>query len=114
ALLVPFALLGLVVLRRRRRPGLLPILAPVAMVTITAMTTYGEIRFRAAAEASIVIAAAVAVEAWMRRRSAPAPLVSGPVQIDEPVGVSTTPVGVHGAPGIAPSASGAATRVPTA
>jgi peptidoglycan/LPS O-acetylase OafA/YrhL len=107
AVLVPLALLGLVVLRRRRRPGLLPVLAPIAMVTITAMTTYGEIRFRAAAEASIVVAAAVAVDAWMRKRSAPLALVSEPVQIDEPVGVPTAPVGVTAAPAVAPSRDGA-------
>jgi peptidoglycan/LPS O-acetylase OafA/YrhL len=70
AVLVPFALLGFVVLRRRRRPRLSPLLAPVLMVTITAMTTYGEIRFRAAAEGTIVILAALAVDALLRRRRA--------------------------------------------
>ena len=67
AVLVPFALLGFVVLRRRRRPRLAPLLAPVLMVTITAMTSYGEIRFRAAAEATIVVLAALAC----RRAAAP-------------------------------------------
>ena len=70
ALLVPFALLGFALLRRRRRPLLFPLLAPVAMVTITAITTYGEIRFRAAAEATIVVLAALTVDAVLRRRSA--------------------------------------------
>ncbi|HEY3670499.1 MAG TPA: acyltransferase family protein [Acidimicrobiia bacterium] len=75
AVLVPFALLGFVVLRRRRRPRLSPLLAPALMVTITAMTTYGEIRFRAAAEGTIVILAAVAVDALLRRRR-PADVIS--------------------------------------
>jgi peptidoglycan/LPS O-acetylase OafA/YrhL/4-amino-4-deoxy-L-arabinose transferase-like glycosyltransferase len=68
--LVPLAIVGILVLRRRRTPPLLPLLAPVVMVTITAMTAYGEIRFRAAAEATIVIGAAVLVDAAFRARSA--------------------------------------------
>lgn len=62
-LLVPFAVAGVVILARRRSLALLPLLAPVAMVTLTAITTYGTTRFRAGAEVSIVVLATVAVDA---------------------------------------------------
>jgi hypothetical protein len=39
------------------------------MVSITALTTYGNQRFRAAAEISLVVLAAVAAEALWRRRA---------------------------------------------
>lgn len=47
----------------RRRPELLLLLAPVAMVTLTAVAFYGLPRFRYAAEVPIVVLAAVAVAA---------------------------------------------------
>lgn len=62
-LLVPFAVAGVVVLARRRSLALLPLLAPVAMVTLTAITTYGTTRFRAGAEVSIVVLATLAIDA---------------------------------------------------
>ena len=40
---------------------------PVAMVTLTALLTYGSTRFRFAAEPSIVVLAAVAVDALVGR-----------------------------------------------
>ena len=67
-LLIPPAVLGIVVLRRRR-VTLLPLLAFVATVTIGAAVTYGFTRFRAAAEVAIVLLAAVAIDAVLRRRA---------------------------------------------
>lgn len=64
--LVPFAVAGAVVLRRRRRP-LLILLAPIALVTLVAIATYGVTRFRFAAEPSFVVLGAVAVDALLAR-----------------------------------------------
>jgi hypothetical protein len=66
-LLAPLAVAGAWVLGRRRQP-LAILLVPVAMVTLTALLTYGSTRFRFAAEPSIVVLAAVAVDALLRRR----------------------------------------------
>ena len=67
-LLAPLAIAGAWLLRRRRQP-LAILLVPLAMVTLTALLTYGSTRFRFAAEPSIVVLAAVAVDAL----AAPAP-----------------------------------------
>jgi 4-amino-4-deoxy-L-arabinose transferase-like glycosyltransferase len=61
------ALAGAVALARRRRFGLVVLLAPVAMVVVVAITTYGGTRFRYAAEPSLVILAAVALASGARR-----------------------------------------------
>ena len=63
----PLAIAGAWLLHRRRQP-LAILLVPVAMVTLTALLTYGSTRFRFAAEPSIVVLAAVAVDALLRRR----------------------------------------------
>jgi asparagine N-glycosylation enzyme membrane subunit Stt3 len=65
--MAPFAVAGAWLLRRRRQP-LAILLVPLAMVTLTALLTYGSTRFRFAAEPSIVVLAAVAVDALLRRR----------------------------------------------
>jgi hypothetical protein len=65
--LAPFAAAGAVVLRRRREP-LAILLVPIAMVILTALSTYGSTRFRFAAEPSVVVLAAVALDALARRR----------------------------------------------
>ena len=65
-LLVPFALAGAWLLRRRR-VALWIMLAPAIMVSITALTTYGNQRFRAPAEITVVVLAAVAADALWRR-----------------------------------------------
>ncbi len=74
SLLVPFAIGGLVGLRRRRVP-ILYLLAPAVTVSAAALLAYGNTRFRAPAEVSIAIAAAVGlVAAWdwaLARRTAP-------------------------------------------
>jgi len=66
--LVPTAILGGVVLRRRR-VTLLPFVALVVTVTIGTALTYGFTRFRASAEVAIVLLAAVAIDAVIRRRA---------------------------------------------
>jgi hypothetical protein len=64
--LIPLAVVGGVVLRRRRRP-ILPMVALVAMVTVTAAIFYGAIRFRVPADVAIVLCAAVALDAGLSR-----------------------------------------------
>jgi 4-amino-4-deoxy-L-arabinose transferase-like glycosyltransferase len=67
-LLVPFAVAGAVLLRRRGRP-LRILLLPVVFVTLVAALTYGSTRFRVAAEPAIVVLASVAIAAaWDRVR----------------------------------------------
>jgi hypothetical protein len=65
-LLVPFAVGGTVVLRRRGAP-LRILLAPIVFVTLVAALSYGSTRFRVAAEPSIVVLAAVGVAALRDR-----------------------------------------------
>jgi 4-amino-4-deoxy-L-arabinose transferase-like glycosyltransferase len=65
--LVPFTIGGIVVLRRRRVP-LTPLVAQFVLVTFTAAVIYGLVRFRVPAEVSIVVLSAVAVDHLLRRR----------------------------------------------
>ncbi|MDQ1508702.1 MAG: hypothetical protein QOG50_546 [Actinomycetota bacterium] len=65
-MLLPAAAVGVVILRRRR-VALLPLLAFAVVVTIGTALTYGFTRFRASAEVSIVLLAAVAIDVWVRR-----------------------------------------------
>ena len=81
-LLVP-AVAGTIVLRRRRTP-IYPLLAFVATVVITVATTFGETRYRAAAEVSIVLLAGVGIDAVLPRK----PLA--PTRIKIPLGWSAT------------------------
>jgi hypothetical protein len=69
-LLLPVAIAGAWVLRRRGHV-LAILLAPAVMVTITALLSYGSTRFRFAAEPSIIVLAAVAADALVRRRMRP-------------------------------------------
>ncbi len=64
-LLVPFAIAGAVILRRRKVMEL-PLLAFFVTVGLSVALTYGFTRFRAAAEVAIVLLAAVAVERALR------------------------------------------------
>ena len=64
--LLPFAIAGAVLLARRRRL-LLPLAATAVTVTLVAATTYGQQRFRIAAEPAILVSAAVALTALGRR-----------------------------------------------
>ena len=71
--LLPFAIGGLVVLKRRGRP-ISPIIAPAITVTIAAATTYGVLRYRASVEPGFVIVAGVALDAiWTRFRPSTKP-----------------------------------------
>jgi len=69
AALLPLAAAGVVVLRRRRAP-LTPLLAMPVLVTATGMLFWGNPRFRRPAEVALVVLAAVAIEAISRSRSA--------------------------------------------
>jgi uncharacterized membrane protein YoaK (UPF0700 family) len=66
-ILVPFAVAGVVLLRRRRVP-LTPLVAQFVLVTVTAALIYGLVRFRTPAEVSLVVLAAVAVDRLFARR----------------------------------------------
>ena len=68
-LLVPLAAWGLIALRRRGVSTWI-LLMPFVVVTVTALVTYGNVRFREPAELSLVILAAVALDALWRRREA--------------------------------------------
>ncbi|MBO24665.1 MAG: hypothetical protein CMO65_05630 [Verrucomicrobiales bacterium] len=67
ALIVPAAVAGGVLVWRRRGP-LLVLAAWVPVATLTAATAFGNTRYRTAAETSLVILAAVAVDALAARR----------------------------------------------
>ncbi len=66
---------GLVVLRRRH-VSLLPLLAPLATVVVATVVTFGQTRFRAAAEVPLALLSAAAVDVWIRRRRWYAPTVT--------------------------------------
>jgi 4-amino-4-deoxy-L-arabinose transferase-like glycosyltransferase len=63
-LLVPLAVYGFVVLRRRGTPVWI-LTAPLITVTATALLTYGSVRFRHSGELAIVVLAAVALDALL-------------------------------------------------
>jgi hypothetical protein len=65
-LLVPFAVAGLIVLRRRR-VSILPLMAFIAVATIAAALFFGNTRYRAPAEVSLVLAAATGMVATWHR-----------------------------------------------
>lgn len=64
--LLILAAVGSVVLRRRRG-ALLPLLAPLAMVSLTALLVYGVTRFRVGAEPALVVLGAVGLDATLAR-----------------------------------------------
>jgi hypothetical protein len=66
------AIAGIVVMRRRRKrggPPLWPLVVLPALTLATVATTYGTNRFRATAETSLLVLAAVAIDALIRRWS---------------------------------------------
>lgn len=77
-LLVPLAVAGAVLLRRRRAPGLWILLTPLVLVSVTVLVTYGNQRFRAPAEITLVVLAGVALDAILRSRRAGAGTAAGP------------------------------------
>ena len=71
-MLVPFAVAGAVIARRRRIP-IYPLLVFPVVVVLTVLFTIGAVRYRAPAEIPLVILAAVALDASikvLRRRFA--------------------------------------------
>lgn len=69
-LMVPFAGLGIVNLRRRR-VRLWPLLSQFVIVTITAAVIYGLLRFRIPAEISLIVLAGAGLEGPLARITAP-------------------------------------------
>jgi len=67
-LLVPFAVVGAFLMHRWPRP-VWPLLSTVVVVTLISALFYGLLRFRAPAEVTLVVLAAVAVAEWWSRRS---------------------------------------------
>ncbi|MCU1459411.1 MAG: glycosyl transferase, family 39 [Actinomycetia bacterium] len=65
-LLVPIAVAGIVIARRRRLVQW-PLLVPAGVLTIVAVYAYGTPRFRAPFEVSLVVLAAIAVDAAVAR-----------------------------------------------
>jgi 4-amino-4-deoxy-L-arabinose transferase-like glycosyltransferase len=59
--------LGGVVILRRRRMSLFPLLAPIAVVLVTVAITYATPRFRTSAEVVLTVLAAVALDALVSR-----------------------------------------------
>ena len=64
--MLPFALAGIVVLRRRRVP-VSPLVVQFAVVSVAVAVTWGSTRFRIAADVAIVLLAAAAVDALVER-----------------------------------------------
>jgi 4-amino-4-deoxy-L-arabinose transferase-like glycosyltransferase len=64
--LLPFAFAGATILRRRRRLGW-PLVATAVTVTVLSASTYGQQRFRIAAEPALLVLAAVALVALTGR-----------------------------------------------
>jgi hypothetical protein len=64
---------GALLLRRRRSVPLFPLLAVPAIVLVSVALTYGTTRFRAAAETSLVVLAAIAIDALAARVRSGAP-----------------------------------------
>jgi hypothetical protein len=87
-LLVPFAIVGAVLLRRRREPALTLLLVPIALALLVAMATYGSTRFRFVAEPALVVLGAVTVDVLLgalraRRRPASATATSDSAGISQ-------------------------------
>jgi 4-amino-4-deoxy-L-arabinose transferase-like glycosyltransferase len=68
--LVPCAVVGAVMLRRRRVP-ITPLVSQFVVVVVIAAAIYGLVRFRIPAEVSLVVLAAVAVDGWLGVRRDP-------------------------------------------
>jgi fluoride ion exporter CrcB/FEX len=66
--LLPLALVGFVLVARRRRARVWPLLSTGVLVSLTTVATYGQQRFRAADEPALVVLAAVTIVAGATRR----------------------------------------------
>ena len=87
-LLVPFAAAGMVLLWRRRR-ALLVVTAWIPVVTLTAVTAFGNTRYRTAAEVSLILLAAVAIDATIGRWSSARTAQSTDPPVEQPPGGSS-------------------------
>jgi hypothetical protein len=72
-LLAGMAVAGGVALRRRRDVPIWPLIAVPAIVVIAVALTFRQTRYRAPPEPVVVLLAAVAADAWLRRRAARRP-----------------------------------------
>ena len=89
--LVPLAVYGLILLRRRGEP-LAVLVAPVLLVTIAVALSYGITRFRMPADVSLVVLAGVAADGLLSRlgRRSEASASRGPRSLSASSGRSTT------------------------
>ena len=71
-LLLPLAAYGLVTLRRRG-VAVAVVAAPLVVVTLASLVSYGSVRFRHTAELALVVLAAVAIDRLWRRRAGEEP-----------------------------------------
>jgi hypothetical protein len=71
-LLFPLAAYGLVTLRRRG-VAVAVVAAPLVVVTLASLVSYGSVRFRHTAELALVVLAAVAIDRLWRRRAGEEP-----------------------------------------
>ncbi len=76
--MLPFAAVGVVLTRRRRLP-LTPLLIWPGLTTFAAALTFGNTRYRVAAEVTVVLLAAVGADRLLERLGRPAP---GPAHVD--------------------------------
>jgi Dolichyl-phosphate-mannose-protein mannosyltransferase len=68
-MLAPFGLVGLVLLWRQNVP-VLPLIAQLALVTVSALLVWGAVRFRVPAEIVLVVGAGVTLDSLLRHRRA--------------------------------------------
>ncbi len=83
--LLPAAVIGIVAMRRRR-VTLWPLLVPALVVTLSSMVGFGQVRFRAEFEVSLVVLAAtglVGAWSWCTRRLSRAPTPAVAASADE-------------------------------
>jgi 4-amino-4-deoxy-L-arabinose transferase-like glycosyltransferase len=95
-LMMPFAIGGLVVMRRRRIP-IFPMLAIALSVTITVATSFGITRYRAPVDVVLPLLAAIAVGALWDRWRPPGPAGRAELEDpgDQPAPPSATPASVE-------------------
>jgi hypothetical protein len=77
--LMAAGILGVVVLRRRRI-RVWPLLAVAGLVTVVAATSYGQVRFRAEFEVALVVLAAAGIDGVWRRLRTPREASPAPAQ----------------------------------
>lgn len=90
AFLAPTAIIGAFLVRRRKWP-LLVLGAWIPIATITAATAFGTTRYRTAAETSLVILAAIALDALSERWTPLAPAVGSQPKPTNPHSVTEQP-----------------------